>query len=313
MRRYLISAAIGGLVCSFSAHAAEILVGGPQGVPARLNLGTGEMQFIGSCGDSIAGISMVGGDMFIAGVNGSIYDFDVQNSVIEQVFDVTTDISTMVAHKGQLWIASEDGTIRRVSPTSGQVLNTYSSPEPVWAVTAYGDHVYATGPNAAIYRASDADGVFSYFTCSCFPAVNSITATDQKLYLVTTNNQFWTIDRANGQPLAAWFLPFTGTAVQAVEEKVIIGGAIGQLITISPESGDFQEHEFAPVQIEAIALFAPSDCLEDLSGDESVDLVDLSILLAAFGPGSGGDINGDAQTDLTDLSMLLASFGTTCE
>jgi hypothetical protein len=51
----------------------------------------------------------------------------------------------------------------------------------------------------------------------------------------------------------------------------------------------------------------------DLNGDLSINLSDLSILLANFGKNnqtrSTGDITGDGMINLSDLSSLLANFG----
>lgn len=56
-------------------------------------------------------------------------------------------------------------------------------------------------------------------------------------------------------------------------------------------------------------------CPEDIDGDGSVGLSDLSALLTNFGlSGAGleGDIDGDVDVDLADLSALLTAFGGTC-
>ncbi|MFN0136881.1 MAG: hypothetical protein ACKVS9_12285 [Phycisphaerae bacterium] len=60
-----------------------------------------------------------------------------------------------------------------------------------------------------------------------------------------------------------------------------------------------------------------SDCPADVNGDEQVDLVDLSTLLANFGQTNGalpenGDLNCDGDVDLSDLAALLPSFGRAC-
>ena len=60
-------------------------------------------------------------------------------------------------------------------------------------------------------------------------------------------------------------------------------------------------------------------CPEDLDGDGSVNLADLSIMLAAYGSCAGdanfepaADLDADGCVALGDLSMLLAAYGTTC-
>ena len=63
----------------------------------------------------------------------------------------------------------------------------------------------------------------------------------------------------------------------------------------------------------------PPDCPEDLDGNETIDLSDLQILLAAYGTAPGhatwnpdADFNGDDAVDLSDLQQLLSVYGTTC-
>ena len=62
---------------------------------------------------------------------------------------------------------------------------------------------------------------------------------------------------------------------------------------------------------------AGNNCPEDLTGDGSVGLEDLSLLLSNYGITSGaqpedGDIDGDGDVDLGDLSLLLAAYGLDC-
>jgi hypothetical protein len=68
---------------------------------------------------------------------------------------------------------------------------------------------------------------------------------------------------------------------------------------------------------EPIAQAAP--CLGDIDGSGSVDLADLSDMLASFGLcvpfqgfNEGADLNGNGCVDLPDLATLLANFGTSC-
>lgn len=52
-------------------------------------------------------------------------------------------------------------------------------------------------------------------------------------------------------------------------------------------------------------------CPADLNGDGVVDVSDLLILLAAWGPaeGAAADLNGDSVVDVSDLLVLLAAWG----
>lgn len=67
----------------------------------------------------------------------------------------------------------------------------------------------------------------------------------------------------------------------------------------------------------AAAQVSVGDLAGDVDCNCTVDLSDLSTLLARFGTASGasradGDLDGDADVDLSDLATLLGSFGSIC-
>ena len=59
------------------------------------------------------------------------------------------------------------------------------------------------------------------------------------------------------------------------------------------------------------------ECPGELTGDGTIDLADLALLLSNYGMLEGatyhdGDVTGDGAVDLSDLSALLAIYGTPC-
>lgn len=64
----------------------------------------------------------------------------------------------------------------------------------------------------------------------------------------------------------------------------------------------------------ALGAGGADDCPADVSGDGSVNLADLNLVLANFGQTTAeGDTNGDGEVDLADLNAVLAAFGTNCD
>ena len=57
--------------------------------------------------------------------------------------------------------------------------------------------------------------------------------------------------------------------------------------------------------------FGPPDCPADLDGDDTVGILDLLALLAAWGADPGGppDFDGDGTVGILDLLTLLANWG----
>jgi hypothetical protein len=93
-----------------------------------------------------------------------------------------------------------------------------------------------------------------------------------------------------------------------VDFNSFAGDQFAQL-SFSASTGRFSRTNAAPPVCE------PSvPCPGDATGDQSVDLADLNLVLANFGTASTtGDVTGDGNVDLADLNLVLANFGTTCE
>ncbi len=53
-------------------------------------------------------------------------------------------------------------------------------------------------------------------------------------------------------------------------------------------------------------------CLGDLNHDGTVNLLDLGIVLSAYGQTTDGDIDADGDTDLSDLGVVLSGYGIPC-
>ena len=50
-----------------------------------------------------------------------------------------------------------------------------------------------------------------------------------------------------------------------------------------------------------------------MTGDDSVDLADLNLVLANFGQATPqGDADSNGSVDLADLNIVLGNFGTDC-
>lgn len=80
-------------------------------------------------------------------------------------------------------------------------------------------------------------------------------------------------------------------------------------------SGSIVEAAIDDLQVYEVDCSSGTPCLGDIDGSGTIDLGDLSILLAHFGLSGSeeeGDLNGDSVIDLADLSALLAVFGTDC-
>ncbi|MGD9692768.1 MAG: hypothetical protein AB7G17_05790 [Phycisphaerales bacterium] len=66
----------------------------------------------------------------------------------------------------------------------------------------------------------------------------------------------------------------------------------------------------------ALLTLNNAPCPGDANGDNTVNFLDLNLVLSSYGasvpPGTLGDLNSDGAVDFLDLNILLSYFGTTC-
>lgn len=131
----------------------------------------------------------------------------------------------------------------------------------------------------------------------------AVTSVDLKLSTNGGASYDWTIVHGTAADgLYSWTVPDLDSAQARIQ--VVVHDASGN------SGSDASDSNFT--------IGSPS-CTGDVNGDGTVDLGDLSLLLAAFGTCSGdgnynpsADLDGSGCVDLSDLSELLAAFGLDC-
>lgn len=300
-----------GLTGGLASQAADVFIGGPNGLIHRGDTMTGGFEVFNSS-QTVKSLAVVGSDLLVAVEPGWIHRYDLATRASENDYAAPNDAAALAADGGTLLVGGLDRTVVRIDPLDGTVLATYAVPDPVAALTVYGGYIYASGPNAAVYRASTSDGVFSYFTCFCFGSVAGLAASEEHLFLIDNFSMLWRIDRADGMIDNLFFLSEPGTDLVFDGDHIAVSLA-SRIDTLDADDGSLLNSVATPAPVGAMALRKNLACPADLWIDGTIDLGDLSVLLVSFGLDDGGDVNGDQVTDLNDLALLLVDFGTSCE
>ena len=91
--------------------------------------------------------------------------------------------------------------------------------------------------------------------------------------------------------------------------ELLIGGGFTQVNYTFPPNGE----EIDSPNLAIWRGCTPAPCPGDVTGDGTVDLADLNLVLASFGQATdSGDTNDDGVVDLADLNAVLGAFGTGC-
>lgn len=294
-----------------SAPAAQVFVGGPQGVVFAGDSESGDFQFFGTCGGPINSMAIIADELFLADAFGTMYVLNLDSELVVDSFSIVGDAAAMVVHDGDLLLASSDGLIQRINPNDGAVVDAFTHVGGVAAMTLVGDDLFVAEPGTALHRINAVTGESSYFFCSCFFGVDSLTNDGTNLRFISSGG-LWTVDIASAAIVNIIWLPETGDASVMDGAEIVVGSGSGVVRRVNPDTGEEMATFATPIEIRAMVSRATPACPEDLSGDGEVDLTDLSMLLAVFGQNDGGDIDGDGQTSLVDAALLLAVFGQSC-
>ncbi len=131
------------------------------------------------------------------------------------------------------------------------------------------------------------------------------------------DNTDWVVTEGGGA--ITWSSP--QTYAQNVNSNALRWGSMYNFsfeCSRAPENGTATLGLFKPADTPTLTLSVEvpgGTCAEDLDGDGSVGLGDLSVLLENFGSTGGpaeGDLDGDGDITLADLSDLLELFGLPC-
>jgi subtilisin family serine protease len=170
-----------------------------------------------------------------------------------------------------------------------------------------------------------------------WPTVMAVGATDNRDQLAsfTTTGPEMSVSAPGVNVYSTWMTLFggatysyqSGTSMAAPHVAGLASLALsvnpsltnGQLWNIIEQSADDKgtpgwNPQFGHGRINALAAVlaaSPPGCVGDLNGDGSVDVLDLLILLDAWGPAAGhdADLNGDDAVDVLDLLILLDAWG----
>jgi hypothetical protein len=254
-------------------------------------------------------MARVGGRLFLSDTLGRIYRVNPVSGLADRIFQSPNGAAALAAHDGWLLVGGLNRTIAFMDPETGGVARTLTAPDPVGAIAVRDGFVYVSGPALSIHRAALVDGVFSYFTCSCFGSVNQLIATEHHLMLVDANGGLWRMNRGDGQIEAAFWLGDPAETLGMAGGSVFVGNMNRELFEVNAEDGHMSDPMIAPVPITSMLVF--SECPTDLTGDRRTDLADLSRVIASFGS-NRGDVDGDGQTTLSDLAEVLGTFGSEC-
>jgi hypothetical protein len=300
------------LLAAPSSFAADIFIGGPAGFVFRGDSVAGNFEQFGGAGP-IGSMVIHDGVLIVGDTFGNVWRISLSTGqFIVPILFFDSDAAAMAIHNGDLLIADSSGLIFRIDPVTGEALNVFFSPVEISAMTVKDGWVFVAGPEGSVHRSDGTTAGFQYFTCICFAPILSLTADDTHLILGDSINIIGRASLANGQVTGAFISPVTPRALEVDGDVLLIGAPDNSVHRVDALNGSPLSTLATPIAIESIVMMPEPVCPGDLTGNGTVDLNDLGLLLAAFGQDAGGDIDGDGDTTLGDLGILLAGFNGPC-
>ncbi len=303
-----------------AALAAIALSSGPAAAADLLGAGTigevlvgdshtgGFVYFGGICLAPIHSLAADDAGVYAGDSNGGIIRLHAETGVFMDLFWVPGSNATdIVVHAGHLLVSSTSGAIDRVDPLTGDVLMTLASPIQVQAMFLDGDDLYVAGTIGEVYRGSAWVGGFEPFAGICLAPVQALAMDGQYIYAGDLAGGIARFDRVTGDFLGVVFVPGPVTGMARDGQELVVANGSTTVRRVNPHSGAIVALLPSPDPIDALEILP---VLGDLDGDGAVGVVDLLVVLGAWGPCScPADLDGDGTVGVLDLLLILAAWG----
>ncbi len=294
---------------SGSAAAAEVLAAGTIGEVLKGDSHEGGFEYFGGiCLAPIHSLAADGAGVYAGDGNGGIIRLDAKTGAFMDLFWVPgSDATDIVVHMGHLLVSSSPGTIHRVDPLTGDVLMTLASPIQVQAMALDGDDLYVAGTVGEVYRGSAWVGGFEPFAGLCLQPVQAIAMDGAHIYAGDLAGGIARFDRVTGDFLGVEFFPGPITGMARDGQELLIANGSSTVRRVNPLTGEIVATLPSPAPVNAMEILP---VLGDLDGDGAVGVVDLLVVLGAWGPCScPADLDGDGTVGVLDLLLILAAWG----
>ncbi len=309
--------ALAPLALAAPTLADDLFVGIPLGTILRADVEEGVFRGAGVCGGPIQSMALVANTIMIGDSNGNVYGLDLDSGGVGYYFTLPgSDNTAIAADHGNVLISELDGTVRRVNPANGAVLNTFTSTIGIQAMVADDTYIYVAGPEGNVHRAPLATGEFSYFACACLGSVNSLALLNGEILAGDEWGNVLRFDLKNGN-ITGGFNSMGDNSAMTVspDGELYITDSEGHVRHIDPEFGDILETMDAGMPISAIIFVAAesAECPGDFNGDSTVNSADFfGFLTEFFVLGPKADFNANGTINSSDFFDFVNAFFTPC-
>lgn len=132
-------------VAALASDGDMLFAGTPFGAFHEKDLSTDSpFTFAGTCGGPINSIISRPDELYLGDTTGNVYVFDKQTTFVTYAYTVTNDATSIVADGEHFLIGGSDGTVLRVLPPAGIVVDTFSVP------TGVGDLFHESASSALL-------------------------------------------------------------------------------------------------------------------------------------------------------------------
>ena len=138
---------------------------------------------------------------------GTVMVFDrASGAALNWLFPAVGTINSLAAGDEGLFVGTVEGDVVRLDPLTGAALQTRTTPDGVRVLLAHEGQLYVASTNGAIYRAAADGGEFEYFSCFCFFNLSMLAIDAGQLVAADEFGTVVRIDLATGALLTGFSL-----------------------------------------------------------------------------------------------------------
>ncbi len=230
--------ALAATALSTPASAQQLMVGGPDSLIRSTIPVTEDFNVVGACGGVVQSMVASEDKTFIGDQSGVIYVHDAADGV-NYAFNAGNDATALATDSQYLYVGGSDGSVERYTLSSYSLLDVWTAPAGLRALTAYAGRLYAAGDNGQVvstFLFGPPTGTFTLFADVGMP-ITAICVDQSALLLGSATGEIKRL-RIADQLVTANFT--VGTNVAALEvslSQLLVVGSEGIVRRVDPLDG----------------------------------------------------------------------------
>jgi hypothetical protein len=220
-------------------HADRLLVAGPDGFVMATDTARDDLQyFTCTCNGPIRAMAADARRLYVADDFEQIVVFGRDDGALRTfIWPGIGRIDALAAGGNELFAGAEDGSVARIDPLTGTVLDVRLAPAGVRGLVVHDGNLIASTSDGALWRAPQSGGDFQYFTCFCLGAAKNMVGVGDDFFIMDDWGNVVRVDASSGAIVNGFWAGDASSMAASRTELFFYYDTPGTVARFDPQTG----------------------------------------------------------------------------